>query len=327
MFLRKGLLFMGKKISVKVSNIDANDSVSVNIHCRKDNKTRMQSHSKEGVVQMTIEEACKMLEPMIHKIARKYSQQNLSLYEDLVSEGHLAVCENFKNFDPAKGASISTFMYPYIVHRCFEFASPNSFGMTSHYAKKNRLIAKAEETLLQLGIPTPTDQQILNEIGEDKISLLTISRCRSLSLNKRNVSFNDVNVNQDNLYANTPALQTESPESIQEKKIEISLLKEIMAQNLTDNEKKCLYMKYGVDLNQSYSIREIANHTNSTPDRVKQTINIALKRLRPILEEAYGLTDNFEKEKSQHESSIGVINSKVIDTLSIDIELSFSDED
>ena len=316
---------MGKKLSVNVSNV--NDGVSVNVHCKQGNNARMQSRSKEGVDKMTIEEACTMLEPMIHKIARKYSQQNKSLYEDLVSEGHLAVCENFKNFDPAKGASISTFMYPYILHRCFEFASPNSFGMTSHYTKKNKLIAKAEETLLQLGIPNPTDQQLLNEIGEENISLLTISRCRNLSSTKRNISFNDVNVNQDNLYASTPALQTASPETIHDKKIEISLLKEIMAQNLSENEKKCLYMKYGIDLDQSFSIREIANHTNSSPDRVKQTINIALKKLRPILEEAYGLTDNFEKVKSQHESSIGVINSKIVDTLSIDIELSFSDED
>ena len=121
--IQKGVTRMINRIKISLENVHINDDFSISISCSNEEKTEIPVQSKEEADVMTVEKACAMLGAMIHKIAHKYSQQNPSIYNDLVNEGYMALYENFDGFDPAKGASISTFMYPHILHRCFDFAS------------------------------------------------------------------------------------------------------------------------------------------------------------------------------------------------------------
>lgn len=71
--------------------------------------------AKSGYKQpTTIEEAVKGLTPVVKKFARQYTRNHYHLYEDLMQDGFMGICEAWEKFDRTKGASFTTYAWFYI---------------------------------------------------------------------------------------------------------------------------------------------------------------------------------------------------------------------
>ena len=71
--------------------------------------------AKSGYKQpKTLDEAIKGLTPVVKKFARQYTRNHYHLYEDLMQDGFMGICEAWEKFDHTKGASFTTYAWFYI---------------------------------------------------------------------------------------------------------------------------------------------------------------------------------------------------------------------
>ena len=71
--------------------------------------------AKSGYKQpTTLDEAVKVMTPVVKKFARKYTRNHYHIYEDLMQDGYMGICEAWEKFDHSKGASFTTYAWFYI---------------------------------------------------------------------------------------------------------------------------------------------------------------------------------------------------------------------
>ena len=72
----------------------------------------------EGI---TVEDALKRYEPMVHRFVNTAHTNHVCSKEDLAQEGRMAIVIAFNNFDPSKGASLTTWTYHMIKDAILEY--------------------------------------------------------------------------------------------------------------------------------------------------------------------------------------------------------------
>ena len=70
---------------------------------------------------ITVDEALQKYEPMVHRFVNAARTNHVCSYEDLVQEGRLAIVVAFQNYDPDKGASLTTWTYHMIKDSIAEY--------------------------------------------------------------------------------------------------------------------------------------------------------------------------------------------------------------
>lgn len=73
------------------------------------------------------QDALTALTPMIAKMAHRASRHSPGDYDDYFQYGCIGLMEAYEKFDPSKGASFSTYAYPWI------FANINSISQNHYY--------------------------------------------------------------------------------------------------------------------------------------------------------------------------------------------------
>lgn len=82
----------------------------------------MKSNELIDVVEgITLEEALKKYEPMVHRFVNTAHTNHVCSKEDLCQEGRMAIVIAFQNFDPEKGASLTTWTYHMIKDAILEY--------------------------------------------------------------------------------------------------------------------------------------------------------------------------------------------------------------
>lgn len=70
---------------------------------------------------ITLEEALKKYEPMVHRFANAAKTNHVCSRDDLCQEGRLAIVIAYRNYDPEKGASLTTWTYHMIKDSILEY--------------------------------------------------------------------------------------------------------------------------------------------------------------------------------------------------------------
>jgi len=72
-----------------------------------------------------LQEAVEILTPVVRKLARKYTRNHYHVYEDLIQDGFMGVCEAWERYDPKRNVAFSTYAWFYIRKKIQETAVPN----------------------------------------------------------------------------------------------------------------------------------------------------------------------------------------------------------
>lgn len=75
----------------------------------------------EKVEGITLEDALKKYEPMVHRFVNQAHTNSVCDKEDLCQEGRMAIVIAFQNYDPEKGASLTTWTYHMIKDSILEY--------------------------------------------------------------------------------------------------------------------------------------------------------------------------------------------------------------
>jgi RNA polymerase primary sigma factor len=218
---------------------------------------------------------------LVVKIAHDYEGLGLPLL-DLINEGNIGLMKAVERFDPAKGGKLSTYGAWWIKQSIKRALANQSktirlpVHLVDKISKMRRTSMKLQETFGR----EPTDEELADELGmtASRVAQLRTAAIRPASLDapigdEDSNSFSEV-VQDEN--ADTPYEQLED-------KTVTNMLRE-MVKHLDTREATILQFRFGLDGGNERTLEEVGQKFGVTRERVRQIQNIALAKLRKMIE-------------------------------------------
>jgi RNA polymerase primary sigma factor len=218
---------------------------------------------------------------LVVKIAHDYENFGLPLL-DLINEGNIGLMKAVERFDPSKGGKLSTYGSWWIkqsIKRALANQS-KTIRLPVHLVDK---IAKMRRTAMKLQEVfgrEPTDEELAEEMGmsPSRVAQMRTAAIRPASLDAPigdDESNNFAEVVQDE-NADTPYQQLEQ-------KTVTKMLRE-MVKTLDPREATILQFRFGLDGGSEKTLEEVGAKFGVTRERVRQIQNIALNKLRKMIQ-------------------------------------------
>jgi RNA polymerase primary sigma factor len=218
---------------------------------------------------------------LVVKIARDYEGIGLPLL-DLISEGNIGLMKAVERFDPAKGGKLSTYGSWWIkqsIKRALANQS-KTIRLPVHLVDK---ISKMRRTSMRLQEELgrePTDEELGEELG------ITASRVAQMRMAAIRPASLDAPIGDEDSNNFAELVQDESAdtpyEQLEEKTV-TRMLQE-MVKTLDVREATILRARFGLDGGPQKTLEEVGQKFGVTRERVRQIQNIALKKLRKMIE-------------------------------------------
>ncbi len=223
---------------------------------------------------------------LVVKIARDYEGIGLPLL-DLISEGNIGLMKAVERFDPAKGGKLSTYGSWWIkqsIKRALANQS-KTIRLPVHLVDK---ISKMRRTALRLQEELgrePTDEELGEELGTTaaRVAQMRMAAVRPASL--------DAPIGDEDSNNFAEVVQDESAETpyqqLEEKTVTRMLLTRMlqeMVKTLDNREATILRARFGLDGGVQKTLEEVGQKFGVTRERVRQIQNIALRKLRKMIE-------------------------------------------
>src|SRR5881409_2908005 len=218
---------------------------------------------------------------LVVKIAHDYANLGLPLL-DLISEGNIGLMKAVERFDPSKGGKLSTYGSWWIkqsIKRALANQS-KTIRLPVHLVDK---ISKMRRTAMRLQEEfgrEPTDEELGEEMG---ISAARVGQMRTAAIRPASL---DAPIGDDDSNNFSEVVQDESAdtpyEQLEEKTV-TRMLQE-MVKTLDPREATILRARFGLDGGPQRTLEEVGQKFCVTRERVRQIQNIALKKLRKMIE-------------------------------------------
>ncbi len=218
---------------------------------------------------------------LVVKIARDYEGIGLPLL-DLISEGNIGLMKAVERFDPAKGGKLSTYGSWWIKQAIKRALANQSktirlpVHLVDKISKMRRVAMKLQEELGH----EPTDEELAEEMG------MTATRVRQMRQAAVRPASLDAPIGDDDSNNYSDIVQDEnatSPYENLEDKTVTGMLQD-MVKHLNEREATILRFRFGLDGGSEKTLEEVGEKFGVTRERVRQIQNLALKKLRKMIE-------------------------------------------
>src|SRR5450432_1175028 len=218
---------------------------------------------------------------LVVKIARDYEGIGLPLL-DLISEGNIGLMKAVERFDPAKGGKLSTYGSWWIkqsIKRALANQS-KTIRLPVHLVDKISKMRRTAMKLQEMLGHEPTDEELADEMGMTaaRVAQMRMAAVRPASL--------DAPIGDDDSNNFSDVVQDEnatSPYENLEDKTVVNMLQD-MVKHLDDREATILRFRFGLDGGTEKTLEEVGVKFGVTRERVRQIQNLALKKLRKMIE-------------------------------------------
>jgi RNA polymerase primary sigma factor len=218
---------------------------------------------------------------LVVKIAHDYENFGLPLL-DLINEGNIGLMKAVERFDPAKGGKLSTYGSWWIkqsIKRALANQS-KTIRLPVHLVDKISKMRRTAMKLQEIFGREPTDEELAEELGmsPSRVAQMRTAAIRPASLDAPigdDDSNNFAEVVQDE-NADTPYQQLED-------KTVTKMLRE-MVKTLDPREATILQYRFGLEGGNEKTLEEVGAKFGVTRERVRQIQNIALHKLRRMIE-------------------------------------------
>jgi RNA polymerase primary sigma factor len=218
---------------------------------------------------------------LVVKIARDYDGIGLPLL-DLISEGNIGLMKAVERFDPKKGGKLSTYGSWWIKQSIKRALANQSktirlpVHLVDKISKMRRVGMKLQEELGR----EPTDEELAGELG------MTTARVAQMRLAAVRPASLDAPIGDEESNNFSEVVQDEnatSPYEDLEDKTVVSMLQD-MVKHLDDREATILRFRFGLDGGTEKTLEEVGVKFGVTRERVRQIQNLALRKLRKMIE-------------------------------------------
>jgi RNA polymerase primary sigma factor len=218
---------------------------------------------------------------LVVKIARDYEGIGLPLL-DLISEGNIGLMKAVERFDPSKGGKLSTYGSWWIkqsIKRALANQS-KTIRLPVHLVDK---ISKMRRTAMKLQEEfgrEPTDEELAEELQTTpgRVAAMRMASIRPTSL--------DAPIGDEDSNSFSEIVQDENaddPYEQLEDKTVTGMLEE-MVKKLDPREATILRYRFGLDGGTEKTLEEVGEKFGVTRERVRQIQNIALRKMRKMIE-------------------------------------------
>jgi RNA polymerase primary sigma factor len=224
---------------------------------------------------------------LVVKIAHDYEGFGLPLL-DLISEGNIGLMKAVERFDPAKGGKLSTYGSWWIKQSIKRALANQSktirlpVHLVDKISKMRRVAMKLQEEFGR----EPTDDELGadDELGEELgISASRVAQMRTAAIRPASL---DAPIGDDDSNNFSEVVQDENadtPYEHLEEKTVTKMLQE-MVKTLDQREATILRYRFGLDGGSEKTLEEVGQKFGVTRERVRQIQNIALNKLRKMIE-------------------------------------------
>jgi RNA polymerase primary sigma factor len=218
---------------------------------------------------------------LVVKIAHDYSNLGLPLL-DLISEGNIGLMKAVERFDPKKGGKLSTYAAWWIkqsIKRALANQS-KTIRLPVHLVDKISKMKRASHELSEKLGRDPTDSELADKLG---LTRAKVAQLRTISVRPASL---DAPIGDDDATEFSEIVGDENaltPYELLRDKTLRQDIRELLTE-LDDREAQILTMRFGLDGNKPRTLEEVGKKFNVTRERVRQIQNIALAKLRRIME-------------------------------------------
>lgn len=218
---------------------------------------------------------------LVVKIAHDYEGLGLPLL-DLINEGNIGLMKAVERFDPAKGGKLSTYGSWWIKQSIKRALANQSktirlpVHLVDKISKMRRTAMKLQEELGR----EPTDEELGEELG---ITAARVAQLRTAAIRPASL---DAPIGDDESNNFAEIVQDENAETPYEQlkgKTVTRMLHE-MIKTLDPREATILRFRFGLDGGTEKTLEEVGDKFGVTRERVRQIQNIALSKLRKMIE-------------------------------------------
>ena len=218
---------------------------------------------------------------LVVKIARDYDGIGLPLL-DLISEGNIGLMKAVERFDPKKGGKLSTYGSWWIKQSIKRALANQSktirlpVHLVDKISRMRRVAMKLQEELGR----EPTDEELAEELG------MTPARVRQMRLAAIRPASLDAPIGDEDSNNFSDLVEDENaitPYQDLEDKTVTGMLQD-MVQHLDTREATILRYRFGLDGGSEKTLEEVGEKFGVTRERVRQIQNLALKKLRRMIE-------------------------------------------
>lgn len=222
---------------------------------------------------------------LVVKIAHDYDGLGLPLL-DLINEGNIGLMKAVERFDPAKGGKLSTYAAWWIkqsIKRALANQS-KTIRLPVHLVDKISRMRRVAMRLQEALGREPTDEELAEELD------MTPARVRQLKRAAIRPTSLDAPIGDDDSNTYSEVVQdekAEDPYEVLEEKTIQNLVSELI-QKLDERERKILYERFGLDGRPEKTLEEVGAEFGVTRERIRQIQNLALAKLRRMIEKEEG---------------------------------------
>jgi len=219
---------------------------------------------------------------LVVKIAREYENLGLPLL-DLINEGNIGLMKAVEKFDPAKGAKLSSYSSWWIkqsIRRALANQS-KTIRLPVNAVDQIHHLRKASVRLHEILGRDPDDEELAQEVG---LSVRRVGELRDAAV--RTASLDAPLGDEDSSTLGEVVADENAPNPYQlfEDRNSLSMLGELIAR-LPERESRIIRSRFGLDDGRERSLEEIGQKFGLTRERIRQLQNLALAKLRRMLEE------------------------------------------
>lgn len=218
---------------------------------------------------------------LVVKIAHDYEGLGLPLL-DLINEGNIGLMKAVERFDPAKGGKLSTYGAWWIKQSIKRGLAnqAKTIRLPVHLVDKISRMRKTAMKLHEIMGREPTDQELAEEMG------MTLSRVAHLRTAAIRPASLDAPIGDDDSNTFSEVVQDENAdtpyEQLEEKTVRGMLAETI--KTLDRREATIIEYRFGLDGGAERTLEEVGVKFGITRERVRQIQNIALKKMRKLIE-------------------------------------------
>ncbi|MGC3957151.1 MAG: sigma-70 family RNA polymerase sigma factor [Verrucomicrobiota bacterium] len=218
---------------------------------------------------------------LVIKIAREYENLGMPLL-DLINEGNIGLMKAVEKFDPAKGRKLSTYAALWIrqqIRRALA-SQGKTIRLPVHIADRIYHLSQAEVRLRGHLGRDATDEELAVELNT------TVKRLEKLRRAAARPASLDAPLGDDSTSTIAEVVADENaatPFEQLQNRTETALVRQLV-ENLSEREAKILRLRFGLDSGQEQTLETIGRKLKLTRERIRQLQNMALQKLRQMLE-------------------------------------------
>jgi RNA polymerase primary sigma factor len=219
---------------------------------------------------------------LVVKIAHDYEGLGLPLL-DLISEGNIGLMKAVERFDPSKGGKLSTYGAWWIKQAIKRALANQSktirlpVHLVDKISKMRRMAMKLQEVLGR----EPTDDELGEELG---VSGARVAQLRTAAIRPASLDAPISDGEDSSLFSEIVQDENaESPYDELEDKTVTNMLQDLV-KRLDEREGAILRYRFGLDGDSERTLEEVGAKFGVTRERVRQLQNIALRKLRRMIE-------------------------------------------